>query len=144
MRDRLAPLAESAGVELVADVVPATVAIVSKRLEQYVVNLVRNALRAVGDGAGTQITMFVRVAETDVEIGVEDDGPGIGAGELPRVFDRYYRGSSGRGGSPGSGLGLTIARRIVEAAGGTVAVEPIVPRGVRFVARFPTATVGGR
>ena len=143
MRDRLAPLAESAGVELVADVVPATVAIVSKRLEQYVVNLVRNALRAVGDGAGTQITMFVRLTETDVEIGVEDDGPGIGAGELPRVFDRYYRGSSGRGGSPGSGLGLTIARRIVEAAGGTVAVEPIVPRGVRFVARFPTAPVGG-
>ena len=139
MRDRLAPLAEAAGVELVAEVVPATVTIASKRLEQFVVNLVRNALRAVGDGAGTRITMFVRSVGAVVEIGVEDDGPGISAGELPRVFDRYYRGSSGRGASLGSGLGLTIARRIVEAAAGTVGAEPVVPRGVRFVARLPVA-----
>jgi len=51
-----------------------------------------------------------------------DDGPGISASELSRVFDRYYRGSSGRGASPGSGLGLTIARTIVETYGGDIRI----------------------
>ena len=60
MRDRLAPLAESAGIELVADVAPAEVVIPRKRLEQLIVNLVRNALRAVQAGGGSRIAIFVR------------------------------------------------------------------------------------
>jgi len=139
MRDRLAPLAESAGVELVADVVPATVVIPRRRLEQFVVNLVRNALRAVQDGGGRRIVIFVRPEGRRVAIGVEDDGPGITAAELPRVFERFYRGSSGREQGSGSGLGLTIARRIAEAADGEVRAEPAQPSGVRVVAVLPDA-----
>jgi signal transduction histidine kinase len=139
MRERLAPLAESAGIELVVDVAPASLRVPRKRLEQCMVNLVRNALRAVQHGGGTRITMFVRLEPEWVAIGVEDDGPGIAADELPRVFERFYRGSWARDVGDGSGLGLTIARRIVEAAGGEIAVEPMQPRGARFVARLPPA-----
>jgi signal transduction histidine kinase len=143
MRERLAPLAESVGVELVADVEPAAVRIAPKRLEQCLVNLVRNALRAVAQGGGTRITMFVRLDRGRVEIGVEDDGPGIAADELAHVFDRFFRGSSAREAGDGSGLGLTIARRIVEAAGGELTAAALVPRGTRFVARLPAAPEGG-
>jgi signal transduction histidine kinase len=136
MRDRLAPIAGAAGIDLVADVVPATVCVPRKRLEQLVVNLVRNALRALQDGGGSRITIFVRREGASAAIGVEDDGPGIPPDELPRVFERFYRGESGRDARSGAGLGLTIARRIVEAAGGTIAAEPLEPHGVRVVGRL--------
>jgi signal transduction histidine kinase len=137
MRDRLVPLAESAGIELVADVEPATVLIARKRLEQLVVNLVRNALRAVQEGGGSRIVVFARPSDGLVAIGCEDDGPGIAADERPRIFERFYRGALGRGAASGSGLGLTIARRIVEAARGEIVAEPVEPRGVRIVATLP-------
>jgi signal transduction histidine kinase len=135
MRERLAPLVETGGVELVAEAVPTAVPMPPKRLEQLLINLVRNALRAVQQGGGTRITMFVRREDGIVSVGVEDDGPGVPPHALPRVFDRFYRGDSG--GEPGSGLGLTIARRIATAAGGEIAAEPVAPRGLRVVARIP-------
>lgn len=137
MRDRMAPLAEAAGIELAADVRPATVRAPRKRLEQVVVNLVRNALRALAHGGGTRITLFVRPDGDRVALGAEDDGPGIPAGEIERIFERFYRGSSTREQGSGTGLGLTIARRIVEAAGGEIAAEPLEPRGARIVATLP-------
>ena len=129
MRDRLAPLAESAGIELVADVAPAEVVIPAKRLEQLVVNLVRNALRAVQAGGGSRIAIFVRPEGDVVAIGVEDDGPGMAADQLPRAFERFYRGGSAPAFENGSGLGLTIARRIVQAAGGEIDAENVEPHG---------------
>jgi signal transduction histidine kinase len=143
MRDRLAPLAEAAGAELAADLAPASVRIPRRRLEQLIVNLVRNALRAVADG-GTRIELFVRPRGGTVEIGAEDDGPGMPPAELARAFERFYRGSSADG-AKGSGLGLTIARRIVEAAGGEIRAENVAPHGLRVVARLPLeqAAAGG-
>jgi signal transduction histidine kinase len=138
MRDRLAPLAESAGVELAARVLPAAVVIPEKRIEQLIVNLVRNALRAVQAG-GSRIVVFVEPDGDRVAVGVEDDGPGMPAVELPRVFDRFYRGSSATRTDSGSGLGLTIARRIVTAAGGEIEAENVAPHGLRVVARLPLA-----
>jgi signal transduction histidine kinase len=139
MRERLAPLAESTGIELTADVAPAVVAASRRRIEQLVVNLVRNALRATQHGGGSRITVFVRPAGSTVSIGVEDDGPGIPASELAYVFNRFYRGVSARDQGSGSGLGLTIAHRIVTDAGGTIAAEPIAPNGTRIVAELPLA-----
>jgi signal transduction histidine kinase len=143
MRERLAPLAESAGVELAADLAPATVRIPRKRLEQLVVNLVRNALRAVAT-RGTRIALFVRPDGGHVEVGAEDDGPGMPPAELARAFERFYRGSSADA-AKGSGLGLTIARRIAEAAGGEIRAENVAPHGLRVVARLPLeqAPAGG-
>jgi signal transduction histidine kinase len=135
MRDRFAPLAEAAGVELVADAVPARVPLPRKRLEQYLVNLLRNSLRSIEEGGGSRITLFVRPEQTSIAVGVEDDGPGVEPEQLPRVFDRFYRG--GGESRPGSGLGLTIARRIVERAGGEVEANLLAPRGLRVIARLP-------
>jgi len=139
MRDRLAPLAEAAGVELRVDAEPAAVAIAPRRLEQLFVNLVRNSLRALEAGGGGSITIFVRPAGEVVEAGVEDDGPGMRADELERAFDRFYRGGSDRVGVQGSGLGLTIARRIARATGGDIRAEARAPRGLRVAARLPVA-----
>jgi signal transduction histidine kinase len=137
MSRRLSPLGEAFGIELVSDTEPALVSASRKRIEQLVVNLVRNAFRALQPAAGGRVTVFVRLDKDAVLLGVEDDGPGIPADELPRVFERFYRGRSAREAHAGSGLGLTIARRIVESLGGTIAAEPLEPAGVRLVARLP-------
>jgi signal transduction histidine kinase len=139
MRDRLAPLAESAGVALGAVTVEASVAGSVKRVEQLVINLVRNALRATRDGAGSAIGLSVGVdAESDeVVLAIEDDGPGIPSFERERVFERFFRGHSGREAGEGSGLGLTIVERIVETMGGGIEVEPVKPTGTRIVVRLP-------
>jgi signal transduction histidine kinase len=139
MRDRLAPLAESAGIDLVAEVAPAEVVVPRKRLEQLVVNLVRNALRAAQSGDGSRIVIFVRPEGEVVAVGVEDDGPGMAADQLPRAFERFYRGGSVAAVEKGSGLGLTIARRIVQAAGGEIDAENVEPHGLRVVAHLPLA-----
>jgi signal transduction histidine kinase len=139
MHERLQPLAEAAGVRLSLETVAAVVDVPRRRLEQLWINLVRNALRAVSGGTGSEIVLFVRSAAETVEVGVEDDGPGLDEHELGRVFERFYRGSSGREAGEGSGLGLTVARRIVESAGGQVAAERREPRGLRVVGRLPAA-----
>jgi signal transduction histidine kinase len=139
MRDRLAPLAEAAGVELVADVQPAVVMASRKRLEQLLVNLLRNALRSTQHGDGSRVAVVVQSSDGTALLSVEDDGPGIPEHELAQVFERFYRGRSGRDEGTGSGLGLTIARRIAESAGGTIAAEPRAPHGVRIVVRIPLA-----
>ena len=69
--------------------------------------------------ATTQVTIRITALKGAVEIAVVDTGAGIPAEELPRIFDRFYKGAA----STGSGLGLTIARRLVEAHGGTIRAE---------------------
>jgi signal transduction histidine kinase len=134
--ERLAPLAEAAGVRLVVDAAPLTLHAPRRRLEQALANLTRNALRALA-AAGGEITLSCGQRQGAPVIEVADDGPGIAPGDLAHVFDRFYRGAAARDAGPGSGLGLTITRRIVERAGGTIAAEPRSPRGTRFVLRFP-------
>jgi len=145
IHERLLPLTAAAGIELRLDVVPARVGISRRRLEQLWVNLVRNALRAVADGEGGAIVVFVRRGAGNVEVGVEDDGPGLADSELALVFERFYRGRSAREAGEGSGLGLTVARRIVEAAGGTISAESVGTKGLRVVGRLPVvdAEAGG-
>ncbi|MFN8222038.1 MAG: GAF domain-containing sensor histidine kinase [Gaiellales bacterium] len=146
MHVRLEPLAVSAGVTLRTELSTAVVAVDRRRLEQVVVNLVRNALRAVGDGSGSEAVLFVRPAELDgraaVAIGVEDDGPGLPDGERERIFERFFRGRSGRDAGEGSGLGLTVVRRIAESAGGRAVAEPCEPQGLRVAAVLPCVEPG--
>jgi signal transduction histidine kinase len=70
-----------------------------------------------------------------VTFAVADTGPGIPDEELPRVFERWYRGQRSR--YPGSGLGLSIARAIVEAHGGRIAVETHPGQGSVFTFALP-------
>ncbi|MBM3676278.1 MAG: ATP-binding protein [Actinobacteria bacterium] len=137
MCELLAPLAEAGGVDLEAAVEPAAVLGDRRRVEQVVVNLVRNAIRATAGGAGSRVVVTIRREGEACELTVTDDGPGIPAPELGRVFERFYRGGSERDERTGSGLGLTIARRIVEGMTGTIGAEAVDGGGVRFLVRLP-------
>jgi two-component system sensor histidine kinase KdpD len=102
-------------------------------LHQSLVNLVENAAQYSSDG--TPITLTAAPAGERIEIAVEDDGPGIAPEDLPRVFERFYRGrASGRRGS-GSGLGLAVVKGFVELGGGAVRVESA--QRTRFVVALP-------
>jgi two-component system, OmpR family, sensor histidine kinase MprB len=79
------------------------------------------------------------VAVRDGEVSVRDHGPGIGADDLPFVFDRFYRAASARG-MPGSGLGLAIVRQVAESHGGSVTAEPAEGGGTRLRLRLPAPT----
>jgi signal transduction histidine kinase len=69
---------------------------------------------------------------------VGDQGPGIPAEEVERVFERFYRSDHARTATEGgSGLGLAIARWIVELHGGTIRAEPVQPHGCRMVVELP-------
>jgi signal transduction histidine kinase len=94
-------------------------------------NLVSNALRYSPDG-GT-VTVEIDPGEVVVRLRVSDEGPGIPAIDLPHVFDRFYKGT----GSDGSGLGLTIARNLMLAHGGTLTAENRTEGGTTFSATLP-------
>ena len=68
---------------------------------------------------------------------MQDSGPGIAADELPRVFEAFWRADPARS-SRGSGLGLTLAKRIVEALGGRIEASSAPERGSRFDVSVPT------
>jgi signal transduction histidine kinase len=135
---RFAPLAAASGAVLRAETQPVTALVPRGRLEQVLVNLTRNALRSVAVD-GSAVVLFARSEGEWALVGVEDDGPGIPADELGRVFDRFYRGRATRDQQRGSGLGLTVVRRIVEAAGGEVSAQQREPRGVRVTVQLPLA-----
>ena len=77
--------------------------------------------------------------EEAVEVRVSDNGHGIAAEHLPRIFDRFYRVDPSRSGHPeGTGLGLAIVKSILELHGGTVTVQSEIGKGTTFMLRFPT------
>jgi len=102
-------------------------------IEQVIVNLVRNALEASAPHAGV-----VRIATERADVGpclrVEDDGPGIAEGDLPRIFDPFF---STRERTGGTGLGLSIVHGIVAEHGGSIDVESRLGAGTRFRVRLP-------
>jgi signal transduction histidine kinase len=128
-------LVESGGVELVAtyDEPLPTVYADPERVTQLLSNLVGNALKFTP--AGGRVEVRVQPYAEGVLVSVIDTGEGIPADQLPHVFERFYQASSARrGGRHGAGLGLPIARGIVEAHGGTIWIESAAGRGttVRF------------
>jgi len=108
------------------------------RIAEVLANLLSNALRHTAAG-GTVVLSASRAGEDAVELSVADDGEGIQAEALPRVFERFYRADSARSRDRGgSGIGLTIARAIAEAHGGTLRAESDgAGRGARFVCTLP-------
>lgn len=115
----------------------ARVLVDTDRMGQVLGNLLDNALRHTPPGG--RVTL--RCAETEgwVELTVTDDGEGIPAEHLPHVFDRFYRVDSARDRNRGgSGIGLSIARALVEAHGGGVHASSAGPgRGATFTVRLP-------
>jgi two-component system sensor histidine kinase BaeS len=130
--------AQAAGVELrleIADEIP-LLEVDPVRIREVISNLVANALRHTP--AGGSITVDARVADAghEVVVTVRDTGSGIEPELLPHVFDRFAKGA----GSRGSGLGLAIARGLVEAHGGSIAVESASGQGSTFRVRIPVGS----
>jgi signal transduction histidine kinase len=106
------------------------------RLTQVMGNLLSNALRYVPDGG--RIGVQVTEQRQEVIVTVVDDGPGIPSEDLPHLFDRFWRGDQARRqATGGSGLGLTIARRLVEAHGGRLWAQSLEGEGSTFAFTLP-------
>ncbi len=106
------------------------------RTAQVIRNLARNAIAHTHPGGLVQIVATVRNGR--LQIAVEDDGPGIPEAEWELVFDRFHRADRARARSEGgAGLGLAIAKAIVEAHGGTIRVERAQAGGARVVFELP-------
>lgn len=106
------------------------------RVEQVLDNLLSNALKYSPEGAVVKLHMTLGRDEGLLFVSVADAGPGIPAEEVPHIFDRFYQGrTKTRHASVGSGLGLALAKKIVEAHGGRIWVESEVGKGttVRFI-----------
>jgi PAS domain S-box-containing protein len=134
--DMLEPLASAREQTLELDVEPRLPMVQgdAARLEQVLSNVVGNAIKYTPRGG--RITLAARVTDdATVTVEVSDSGPGIPPDQLPHVFDRYWQ--SARTGRHGAGLGLPIARGIVEAHGGRIWVENRADGGtvVRFTLR---------
>jgi two-component system OmpR family sensor kinase len=104
------------------------------QLTRAMLNILANA--AVHNPEDTITTVSVEESANNVRVTISDDGYGIEADELERIFDRFHRSAEGRARS-GSGLGLAIVASIVTAHGGTVTAEAAAPRGTTFTIELP-------
>jgi len=111
-----------------------------ERIHQVVMNLVDNAVRYSPRPGHVALRASHPKGEHSVLVEVDDDGPGIAAQDLDRVFERFHRGDGRRGSAGGgAGLGLAIARWIVELHGGTIRAERREPHGSHMVVTLPRA-----
>jgi two-component system, OmpR family, sensor histidine kinase BaeS len=109
------------------------------RLGQVLLNLVGNALQYTP--AGGQVDIMAAKVGGEIKISIRDSGEGIALEHLPQLFTRFYRADKSRArAAGGSGLGLTIARHLVEAHGGRIWAESLGPgKGSRFTFTLPLA-----
>lgn len=130
-------LARAGGNSLVlciVDDLPAVAQLDARRLRQVLVNLLANAAKFTRGG---RIVLEAGAAAGGwLALAVRDNGPGIAPGDLARVFEPYVRGPSS-GFRPGIGLGLSIARQLVEAMGGEIAVSSRLGHGACFSLHLP-------
>ena len=109
------------------------------RLEQALQNLAANALRHTPPGG--RVELKAEIDHGEIVLSVRDTGPGIPAEHLPFVFERFYKVDPSRAqDAPGSGLGLSIVKAIVERHGGTIAVDSARGGGSVFTLRLPAQT----
>jgi signal transduction histidine kinase len=111
------------------------------RMQRVLYNLIQNAIRHTPSEG--RITLMARSKSDCVELTVADTGEGISEADLPHIFDRFYRGEPARTRNShtdtvGAGLGLAIARGIIEAHGGTITVSSTPGKGATFHVVLPS------
>lgn len=140
-------LAEESGVrmEVATPPEPMVVSVDATRIRQLILNLLTNAVKYTPPG-GT-VRMQLGAANGRITLSVADTGIGIAPGDLPHIFDRFWRADSARtrtGERPGAGLGLAICKWIAEAHGGHIDVVSRPGRGTTFTVILPRDAEGGQ
>jgi signal transduction histidine kinase len=135
-------LGEQAGVQVRVDVPDHAVTLEADpgRIHQMLMNLLTNAIKYTPRGGSVSIVSSL--ADGHVVVDVRDTGIGIAPGDLPHVFDRFWRADQARsrtGERPGAGLGLAICKWIAEAHGGAIAVQSRPGRGTTFTVTLPVS-----
>ena len=139
--DTFAPLTRAKDVTLHAELTEGLVASVDRAaLHQILLNLLDNAVKY--GPAGQTITVRARAAADRLLIEVIDEGSGIPAEERERIWEPYHRLERDAKSVAGSGIGLAVARELVELHGGRAWVEDARPRGARFIVALPLAGAG--
>jgi signal transduction histidine kinase len=114
-----------------------------ERIHQVLFNLVDNAIRFTPRGG--EVTVSANRHNGSVEVKVQDTGVGIAAEHLPKLFERFYRVDSARSREDGgTGIGLAIARSVVEAHGGHISADSRIGHGSTFTFELPAAAGDGR
>ena len=135
--DELRPIADRRGVDISDGDVPDELMVNgdADKLQRALANLLANGIKFSEPGDAVKLSA---VAEGEwVVLRVQDEGRGIDAEHLPRVFDRFFRTESGDSDDAGFGLGLAIAKNVVELQGGAVEVESTLGVGSTFSVRMP-------
>ena len=129
--------AAHSGISLTIGEIPnVLISIDRNRITQVMQNLVSNSIKYTSRGGLISIRFSVEGCE--LVVGVKDNGCGIAAGDIPYVFDRFYRGDAARSQNiPGSGLGLCIARDIVERHGGRIECDSVLGVGTEVCFSLP-------
>ncbi len=112
-----------------------------ERMVQVLGNLVKNALRHTPPGG--RVTLRASTTAGHLHLQVQDTGSGIAPQDLPHIWERLYRGDKARSQEGSSGLGLAIARSIVQAHGGTITAHSPPGEGATFTITLPVEPVGG-
>ncbi|MBB6669073.1 sensor histidine kinase [Cohnella nanjingensis] len=126
-------------------VAQAEVRIDEHRMDRVFANLIYNAMRHTPKGGEIRLAFGVRAEKDEVYVHVSDTGSGIHPDDLPHIFERFYKNDKSRhSSSGGSGLGLSIAREIVETHGGRISAENREEGGSRFRIALPRYRTGGQ
>ncbi len=131
------PQAAKKAIALLVDAAPTLpqINVDPERMAQVLNNLVSNALRYTPEGG--QVTLGAAVRKDSILLTVTDSGAGISAADLPNIFNRFYRGDEARQQNGASGLGLAIAKSIVQAHGGTLTAANAPGSGAIFTISLP-------
>ncbi|HYN95783.1 MAG TPA: response regulator, partial [Pilimelia sp.] len=137
----LRPLVDRQNLTTRIDIPPMVANVDPVRFRQILENLLSNAIKFTP--AGGQITVTGAALDGDVSVTVADTGVGIAGADQTRVFEEFQQVGDAAQRSAGTGLGLALTRRLVQAHGGDITLESALGRGSRFTVRLPSAVPAG-
>ena len=149
LRNMLAERASSKGLDLcfeIAPEVPQFVISDAQKLRQILLNLLSNAIKFTNQGVVTLHVSIKTPAEENrmmLEFAVIDTGVGIEAEEIGSIFDAFVQAQAGKRSVSGTGLGLTISRKLLEIIGGEISVSSIIGQGTTFTFTLPVIPIDG-